>query len=166
MWFILKKKKNSDCISLHCFINVKDPPNISIILTYSPTFVHKKVACNDNTCSIKLTLWGSCIDYVNESGVYFIQEAKVREWPNWILSMTTTPSKSIKPPKENTTKPKSSLKELISYSVQFPTTSNKNCIIHKMLPTVWEIISKYVYRWTLQKNDISIWNKNQAYFET
>ena len=46
-------------------------------LPYSPTSTNKKqVACNDNTDTIKLTLWESCIDYVNEISVYFVQKAK------------------------------------------------------------------------------------------
>ena len=54
---ILKEKKNNDCISLHCFINVEDRPSISTKLPYLPTSVNKKeVACNDNTGTIKLTL--------------------------------------------------------------------------------------------------------------
>ena len=55
---ILKEKKNNDWISLHCFINVEDRPSISTKLPYSPASVNKKeVACNDNTGTIKLTLW-------------------------------------------------------------------------------------------------------------
>ena len=96
-------------------------------LPYSPTSVNKKeVSCNDNTGKIKLTLPESCIDYVNESSsVYFVQKAKVRESPKEILSITTTQSVSIKPSKETGMKSKSSLKELISYSVQFPPISVK-----------------------------------------
>ena len=41
------------------------------------------------------------------------------------MSITTTPSTSIKPSKESIVKSKSSLKELISYCVQFPPTSIK-----------------------------------------
>ena len=67
---ILKKKKNKDFILLHCFINIEDRPSISAKLPYSPTSINKKeVTCNDNTDTIKLTLWGSCIDYVSESSV-------------------------------------------------------------------------------------------------
>ena len=39
---ILKQKKNNDCISLHCFINVQDRPRISIKLPYSLTSLKKK----------------------------------------------------------------------------------------------------------------------------
>ena len=85
----------------------------------------KQVACNDNTGTIKLTFWGSCIDHVKESSAYFVQQAKVREWPKGILSITMTPSTSIKPSEESIMKSKSSLKELISYSVQFLPTSVK-----------------------------------------
>ena len=54
---ILKEKKNNDCISPHCFINIEDRPSISTKLPYSPTSVNKKeVICNDNTDTIKLTL--------------------------------------------------------------------------------------------------------------
>ena len=60
---ILEEKKNTDCISLHCFINVEDHPSISTKLPYSATSVYKKeVSCTDNTGTIKLTLCGSCID--------------------------------------------------------------------------------------------------------
>ena len=123
---ILKEKKNNDGISLHCFINVEDRPSISTKLPYSPTSVNKKkVACNDNTGTIKLTLLVSCIDYVNESSAYFVQQAKVREWPKEILSITTTPSTLIKASEESIVKLKSILEDLISYSVQFPLTSVK-----------------------------------------
>ena len=88
---ILKEKKNNDCISLHCFINIEDRPSISTKPSYSPTSVNKKeVTCYDKRGKIKLTLWGSCIDYVNKSSVYFVQQAKVREWPKGILSITVT----------------------------------------------------------------------------
>ena len=87
---ILKEKENNDCISLHCFINVADRLSISIKLPYSPTSVNKqKVACNDNTDTIKLNLLGSCIK--RDSGVYFVQQVNVREWPKEISSIITTP---------------------------------------------------------------------------
>ena len=38
---ILKEKKISDCISLHCFINIEDRPSISTKLTYSSTSTNK-----------------------------------------------------------------------------------------------------------------------------
>ena len=88
----------------------------------------KKVACNDNAVTIKLTLWGSCMNYVNESSVYFVQQAKVREWLKGILSITTTPSTSIKPSEESIVISKSKLKELICYSLQFPL----DCIYTKL----------------------------------
>ena len=119
------KKKNNNCISL--FINVEDRPSISSKLPYSTNSVNKKeVSCNDNTGTIKLTLWESCIDYVNgSSSVSFVQQAKVREWPKEILSITTTHSVSINPSKETGMELKSSLKGLISYSEHFPPTSVK-----------------------------------------
>ena len=113
-------------MSLHCFINIEDRPSISTKPSYSPTSVNKKeVTCYDKRGKIKLTLWGSCIDYVNKSSVYFVQQAKVREWPKGILSITVTPWTSIKPSKERIVKWKSSLKELLSYCVQFPPISVK-----------------------------------------
>ena len=117
--YSVRKEKNNHCISLHCFINVEDLPSVSTKFSYSPT----SITCNDNTETIKLTLWVSCINYVNESNVYSIQQEKVTEWLKAILSITTTPSRSIKPSKETIIKSKSVLKELISYSVQFPPTS-------------------------------------------
>ena len=131
---ILKEKKNSDCISLHCFIDLKTAQVYPLNFHIHQLPSTKKVTCNDNTCTIKLTLWGSCIDYVNESSVYFVQEAKVREWPKGILSITTTPSTSIKPSEESIVKSKSSQKELISYSVQFPPTSVKIASYIKCCP--------------------------------
>ena len=121
---ILKERKSNDCISLHYFINCEDRPSISTKLPYSPTSVNKKdIACNDNTETIKLTLWRSCIDYVNQSSVYFVQQGKVREWPKGTMSIAATPSTSDKPRKESIVKSKSILKELISYCVQCPPTS-------------------------------------------
>ena len=103
---ILKERKNNDCILMHCFKNIEDHPSISSKLLYSPTSINKKeVACNDNTGTIKLTFWRSCIDFVKECVVYFIQ-AKVREQPKWILSITTTLSTSVIPSKEIEIKPK------------------------------------------------------------
>ena len=102
---ILKEKKNNDCILLHCFINVDDRPSISTKLPYLSTSVNKKeVACNYNTGRIKLTLWGSCIYYVKESSGYFVQQAKVRQCPKGILSITATLSTSIKPSIESIVK--------------------------------------------------------------
>ena len=102
---------------------------------YSPTSTNKKqVAWNDNTDTIKLTLWESCIDYANESSVYFVQQAKVGEWLKGILSITATPSTSIKLSKESIVKSKSSLNELISYCVQFPLTSVKIASFIKCCP--------------------------------
>ena len=103
----------------------------------------KEVACNNYIDTIKLTLWGSCIDYVNESSVYFVQQAKVGEWPKGILSITMTRSTSFNSSEENIVKSKSSLKELIklllcTISLHFC----KNCIIHEMLLTSWEVISE------------------------
>ena len=60
-----------------------------------------------------------------QGSIYFAQQGKVREWRKRILSITTTPSTSIKPSEESIMKSKSSLKELISYSVQFPPFSVK-----------------------------------------
>ena len=52
-WDYSERKKNNDCISLHCFINVEDCPSKSTKLPYSPTSVNKKeVAYNDNTGTI------------------------------------------------------------------------------------------------------------------
>ena len=49
----------------------------------------------------------------------------LKEWPKEILSITATPLTSFKRSKESIVKSKSSLKELILYSVQFLLTSVK-----------------------------------------
>ena len=120
-----KKRKTMIAMieKLHCFINVEDRPSISIKLPYSPTSVNKnKVACNENTDTI--SSFGEVVSIMSTI-VYFVQQTKVREWPKGILLITTTPSMWIKPLKESIGKSKSSLKELISDSVQFPSTSVK-----------------------------------------
>ena len=66
--------------------------------------------------------------------VYFVQQTKIREWLKGILVITTTPSTSIEPSKESILKLKSSLKELIFYSVQLPFTSVKIAISIKCYP--------------------------------
>ena len=74
---ILKEKKISDCISLHCFINIEDRPSISTKLTYSSTSINKQeIACNDNTSTIKLTLWGNCINYANEQCLFYTSKSQ------------------------------------------------------------------------------------------
>ena len=59
---ILKEKKNNDCILLHCFIKVKDrqvyPLNFHIHRL--PSTKKKSLVMIIQT--IKLNLWGSCID--------------------------------------------------------------------------------------------------------
>ena len=76
---------------------------------------------------------GSSIECIQESGVYFIQQVKIKEWPKGIISLTTTPSTCIKISDQNIQKSKSSLKELISHTVKFlPNSiqllnSEKNC---------------------------------------
>ena len=121
-------------MSLLCYVNIEDRPIVPTTLRYQTQALNKKdVACNDDTGKIKLTLWGSCIECIKESGVYFILQVKIKEWPKGIISLTTTPSTCITISDENIQKSKSSLKELISYTVKFPPnsiqlfTSEKNC---------------------------------------
>ena len=119
----LKEKKNNDCISLHCYINVEDRPTVRTTLRYSANAINKKSWCNDDTGTIKLTLWGTCVDHAKQSGVYFIQNAKVREYPKGVISITTTSSATIKQSEQNIIKSKSSIKELVSYCVELPPSS-------------------------------------------
>ena len=121
---VLKEKKNNDCISLHCYINVEDRPTVRTTLRYSANAINKKeVGCNDDTGTIKLTLWGTCVDHSKQSGVCFIQNAKVREYPKGVISITTTPSTTIKQSERNIVKSKSSIRELVSYCVELPPSS-------------------------------------------
>ena len=77
--------------------------------------------------------WGSCIECIQESDVYFIQQVKIKECPKGIISLTTTPLTCIEISEQNIQKSKSSLKELISYTVKFSPNSiqllnsEKNC---------------------------------------
>ena len=66
-------------------------------LRYQTKAINKKdVACNDDTGLIKLTLWRSCIECIKESGVYFIQQVKIEEWPGGRISYTVNfPPNSI-----------------------------------------------------------------------
>ena len=109
-------------------------PSVPTTLRYQTKAINKKdVACNDGTGTIKLAPWRSCIECIQESGVYFIQQVKIKEWPKGIISLTTTPSTCIKISDQNIQKSKSSLKELISHTVKFlPNSiqllnSEKNC---------------------------------------
>ena len=121
---ILKEKKHDDKISLHCYVNINNRPITSTKLKHSDVIVNKKeVACNDNTGTIKLTIWGNNISFIKTNGVFFIQQAKVNEYPQGVLSITTTPSSYIRPSTEDIQISKSSLKDLVSYSVKFPPTS-------------------------------------------
>ena len=111
-------------MSLHCYINVEDRPTVRTTLRYSANAINKKdVGCNDDTDTIKLTLWSTCVDHVKQSGVYFIQNTKVREYPKGVISITTTPSTTIKQSERNIIKSKSSIKELVSYCVELPPSS-------------------------------------------
>ena len=93
----------------------------------------KDIVCNDDINATKLTVLGSCIECIQESGVYFIQQVKMKKWPKEVIRLTITPSTCIKISYENMQKSKISLKELISYTVIFWTnsvqliTSGKNC---------------------------------------
>ena len=131
---VLKEKKHNDCVSLHCYVNIEDRPLVPTTLRYQTKTINKKnVTCIDDTGTIKLTFWGSCIECIQESGVYFIQQVKIKEWPKGVISLTTTPSTCIKI-YQNIQKSKSSLKEVISYTVKFPpnsiqlVNSEKNCL--------------------------------------
>ena len=122
------------CFFFVIYVNIEDRPMVPTKLRYQTKFINKKVVtCNNDTSTIKLTLWGSCIECIQESGVRLIQQVKINELPKIIIFLTTIPSTCIKIPDENIQNWKSSLKELISYTVKLlPTaiqllTSEKNC---------------------------------------
>ena len=93
----------------------------------------KDIVCNDDINATKLTVLWSCIECIQESSVYFIQQVKMKKWPKEVIPLTITASTCIKISDENMQKSKISLKELISYTVIFPPnsiqliTSGKNC---------------------------------------
>ena len=112
---VLKEKKHNDYMSLHYYVNIEDRRMVRTTLRYQTKAINKKcIACNDDTGTIKLTFWGSCIEFIQESGVYFIQQVKINEY-----AIGTTPSTCINISNENRQKSKLSLKELISYTVKF-----------------------------------------------
>ena len=68
-------------------------PSVPTTVRYQTKSINKKdVACNDGTGTIKLAPWRSCIECIEENGVYFIQQVKIKEWPKGIISLKTTPS--------------------------------------------------------------------------
>ena len=64
----------------------------------------------------------------------FYKKAKVREWPKGVLTIATTLPSSITPSEEIIVNTKSSLKELLSYSLQFPPTFEKFASYIKCCP--------------------------------
>ena len=54
------------------------------------------------------------------SGVYFIKQVKIKEWPKGTILLTTTPSTCIKISDKKIKNLTSSLKEQISYAFIFP----------------------------------------------
>ena len=132
---ILQEKKDKDFISLVAFVSIDNRPVVSTTLKNSLENINKKeVAINDNTGVIKLTLWGTLIDMVPVSGVYEIINAKIREWPAGVLTITTTPSTTITPSSQKILPWKSSLKELMSTKVSFPPDAVKPIVAQKVCP--------------------------------
>ena len=88
---VLKEKKHNDYMSLHYYVNIEDRRMVRTTLRHQTKAINKKyIACNDGTGTIKLTFWGSCIEFIQESGVYFIQQVKTNEY-----AIGTTPSTCI-----------------------------------------------------------------------
>ena len=140
---IIKNKKNNDFVSLHCYVDIEDRPITPMKLKYqkNTSAVNKmEVACNDDSGTIKLTLWGSCIYCINKNGVYLLEKVKVKEWPKGILSLTTTPGTCIKESGKIIEKSKSSLKELVSYCVNFPPTLIQALSSQKVCPQCYKAV--------------------------
>ena len=114
-------------------------PSVPTTLRYQTKAINNEdVACNDGTGTIKLAPWRSCIECIQESGVYFIQQVKIKEWPKGIISLTTTPSTCIKISDQNMQKSKSSLKGLKPIQLNF---FNSVAQFREKLSTVWKSVS-------------------------
>ena len=121
---VLREKKVRDVVSLHVYVIVDNRPVVPTMLKYSSKSVDKKeVSANDDTGIIKLTLWSNTIADVPTSGVYLLEQVTVREWPQGVLSITTSPKTTIRPSDKAIKKSKSVLPELLSFSVKFPPIS-------------------------------------------
>ena len=76
----------------------------------------------------------SYIEYIQESGLCFIQQVRIKEWPKEITSITATPSTCIKISDENIQKSKSGLKKLIFYVIKLQPNSIQLIILEKNWP--------------------------------
>ena len=78
--------RSSDYVSLFYYVNIEDRPMVLTTLKYQTKAINKKdVACSDDTGTFKLTLWRLCIECIQESVAYFIQQVKIKELPTKII---------------------------------------------------------------------------------
>ena len=74
---------------------------------------------NDDSCAIKLTLWGTYIDRVKSSGKYSLKNFNVRECPRGKNKITTVPFTEMLTSDEKHLPSKLSLKKLRLTQIMF-----------------------------------------------
>ena len=136
---ILREKREHDIVSVVGHISIENRPVTKTTLKHSGETIEKKeVAINDKSGLIKMTLWEDNIAMVPKSAVYKIEKAKVREWPKGVLVLNTTPSTLISPSDANISPSKSTLPDLVSKTIQFPSDSVHTIQVQRVCPSCHE----------------------------
>ena len=118
---ILEKSKDRDRVSLYAYLNIDNGMTVPTRLKKSGAVVNKKeLQGNDNTGTIKVTLWGEKIKDVAVSGVYLLKNALVNDY-NGLISLNTNHRTYIKESSDKPIMPaKNTLAELVTKQVYFP----------------------------------------------
>ena len=92
---ILELKQNKDVVTIRVYLDVDSHPSLTTSSQFhSKPVLKKEVSANDDTGTIKLTLWEDKVIDAYASGVYELSFVNIKEFPNGGRCLNTS-SKSI-----------------------------------------------------------------------